>query len=53
MASVEGIVTVIQIADELKVLAASDFKEKIFATPALAGNTVYLQTEGYLYAFGK
>jgi len=50
---IDGVVTVIQIADKLMVLAASDFKEKIFATPALAENQVYLRTEGHLCAFGK
>ena len=52
-ASVDGIVTVIQIADELKVLAANDFKEKIFATPALEDNKIYVRTEGHLYGLGN
>jgi outer membrane protein assembly factor BamB len=53
VASVDGMVTVIQIADELKVLATNDFKERIFATPALVENKIYLRTEGHLYALGK
>jgi outer membrane protein assembly factor BamB len=53
VASVDGMVTVIQIADQLKVLAANDFKERIFATPALVENKIYLRTEGHFYALGK
>jgi outer membrane protein assembly factor BamB len=52
-ASVRGIVTVIQVDDELNVLARNDFGEKIFATPAIAENTIYLRTAGHLYALGQ
>jgi preprotein translocase subunit YajC len=52
-ASVKGVVTVIQVDDELKILAKNDFGEKIFATPAVAENIIYLRTTGHLYALGK
>jgi len=52
-ASVRGIVTIIHVDDKLKVLARNRFKEKIFATPAVAENRVYLRTTGHLYAFGQ
>lgn len=52
-ASVKGVVTVIQVDDELKVLARNDFGEKIFATPAIAENKIYLRTAGHLYALGE
>jgi outer membrane protein assembly factor BamB len=52
-ASVRGVVTVIQIDDKLKVLARNNFKEKIFATPAVAENKIYLRTIGHLYALGE
>lgn len=52
-ASVKGIVTVIQIDNKLKVLARNNFKENIFATPAIADNKIYLRTTGHLYALGK
>ena len=52
-ASVKGVVTVIQVDDELNVLAKNDFGEKIFATPAIAGNIIYLRTTGHLYALGE
>jgi len=49
-ASVRGIVTVIQVDDELKILAQNNFREKIFATPAIAENQIVLRTAGHLYA---
>jgi len=52
-ASVKGIVSVIQVDNELKVLAKNDFGEKIFATPAVAENKIYLRTTGHLYALGE
>jgi len=52
-ASVRGTVTVIQVDDKLQVLARNDFKEKIFATPALAENKIYLRTNRHLYALGE
>jgi outer membrane protein assembly factor BamB len=53
VASVRGIVTVIQVDDKLKILARNNFEEKIFATPALAENKIYLRTTGHLYALGE
>jgi len=53
VASTRGVVTIIQVDDKLKVLAKNDFGEKIFATPAVADNKIYLRTEGYLYALGE
>ncbi|HUV64633.1 MAG TPA: PQQ-binding-like beta-propeller repeat protein [Sedimentisphaerales bacterium] len=52
-ASVRGVVTVIQVDDKLHVLARNDFGEKIFATPAVAENKIYLRTTGHLYALGE
>ncbi len=52
-ASTRGVVTVIQVDDDLNVLARNDFGEKIFATPAVAQNTIYLRTVTHLYALGQ
>ncbi|MHC4241228.1 MAG: outer membrane protein assembly factor BamB family protein [Planctomycetota bacterium] len=52
-ASVKGVVTVIRIDDKLNVLAKNNFSEKIFATPAVAENKIYLRTIGHLYALGE
>lgn len=46
-----GIVTVIEASDELKVLAHNDLKEDVFASPAVAGDTLYIRTATQLYAF--
>jgi outer membrane protein assembly factor BamB len=53
VASVPGIVTVIQVDDKLKILARNNFGEKVFATPAVAENKIYLRTTGHLYALGQ
>ena len=53
VASVPGVVTVIQVADKLKVLARNDFRERVFATPAVVENKIYLRTAGHLYALGE
>jgi outer membrane protein assembly factor BamB len=52
-ASVRGVVTVIKIDEELNVLARNDFKEKIYATPAIADNNLYIRTAAHLYALGQ
>jgi outer membrane protein assembly factor BamB len=52
VASTTGVVSVIQIDDRLKVLASNDFAQPIFATPAIADNTLYLRTEEALFAVG-
>lgn len=53
VASVRGIVTVIQVDDKLKILARNNFGEEIFATPAVSENKIYLRTTGHLYALGE
>ena len=34
-----------------KELAKADFKEEIFATPAIADGRIYIRTAGHLYCF--
>jgi outer membrane protein assembly factor BamB len=53
VASVPGVVTVIQVANELKVLARNNFREEIYATPAVVENRIYLRTTAHLYALGE
>lgn len=45
--------TVIQADDKLRVLARNHFKEQIYATPAIAGDAIYLRTTGHLYALAE
>jgi outer membrane protein assembly factor BamB len=51
VASGEGTVTVVLPGDELKVAARNNLEEPIYATPAIAGGTLYVRTIGHLYAF--
>ncbi len=53
VASVRGTVTVIKVDNKLQILAKNNFKEKIFATPAVAENKIYLRTADHLYALGE
>jgi len=50
-ASVDGTIAVFRAGDTLEVLARNDLGERIFATPALAGDTLYVRTEKHLWAF--
>ncbi len=52
LASSEGIVTVIAAdGEQLKVLSRNEIGEDIVATPAIAGNAIYVRTLRNLYAF--
>jgi outer membrane protein assembly factor BamB len=53
IASAEGVVTVIDAGTKLNVLATNKLDGAILATPALAGDKIYVRTENHLYAFGK
>lgn len=54
VASGEGVITVLAAgADDLKVLARNDIGEDIVATPAVAGDVIYVRTLRMLYAFGE
>lgn len=53
LASVNGMVTVVKAHDKLQVLSRHDFKEKIYATPALQDGTIYIRTQRNLYAFAE
>ena len=53
IASINGIVTVFEAGDKLKILAQNDLDERITATPAVVGNTIYVRTAENLYAFGE
>jgi len=53
VASLRGVVTVIQAGDMLNILAQNAIKERIYATPALGPTAIYLRTDKHLYAFGE
>lgn len=50
-ASTKGIMAVIEPADALNVKARNDIGEAIFATPAVAGDTLYVRSANHLWAF--
>ena len=53
LASVSGKLTVVKAGGEKpEVLHQADFGERIFATPAIAGDKLFLRTRSTLYAFG-
>jgi outer membrane protein assembly factor BamB len=47
-----GVITVVKAGDKLEILAQNDLGEKIYSTPAVIGNTLYVRTAENLYAFG-
>lgn len=54
VASNDGKVTVFKAGAELpEILHQANFKERIFATPALVDDKIFLRTAAALYAFGK
>src|SRR5262245_6296829 len=53
MASLNGKVTVVKAGGEKpEILHQAEFGDRIYATPALAGDKLYLRTRTTLYAFG-
>ena len=53
LASLPGKVTVVKAGgDKPEILHQADFGERIFATPALVGDRIYLRTQRKLYALG-
>jgi outer membrane protein assembly factor BamB len=54
VASTDGKLTVIKAGTELpEIVHQVDFKERIFATPALVGDKIYLRAGKTLYALGR
>ena len=53
IASRKGIITVFAAGDTLQVLARNDLKEKVFSTPAVVENKLYVRTLKHMYAFGE
>lgn len=52
-ASDRGVVTVLQAGDRLQVIAQTDLKEAIMATPALVDDKLYVRSAGQLWAFAE
>jgi outer membrane protein assembly factor BamB len=52
VAGEEGQVIVLRAGRSFEVLARNDMGETVFATPAIAGGTLFVRTRGHLYAIG-
>jgi outer membrane protein assembly factor BamB len=52
-ASESGSVSVVSAEKDWRVISSRDFHEKIYSTPALIGNHIYLRTEEALYCFQR
>jgi len=52
-ASEPGTVSVVAAEKDWRVISSRDFHEKIYATPVMVGNRLYLRTEEALYCFQK
>lgn len=52
MVSASGKVTVLKAGPQWEILALNDLDEEVWATPAIAGNNLYIRTRTALYSFG-
>jgi outer membrane protein assembly factor BamB len=50
--SASGKVTVLKAGAQWEILAMNDLDEEVWATPAIAGNNLYIRTRNALYSFG-
>jgi outer membrane protein assembly factor BamB len=53
IASVEGVVVVLEASEKLNILATNKLDGRVLATPALVDGNIYVRTESHLYAFGN
>jgi outer membrane protein assembly factor BamB len=53
IASVEGVVVVLEAGEKLNILATNKLDGGILATPAIVDGKIYVRTESHLYAFGN
>jgi outer membrane protein assembly factor BamB len=52
VASAEGVVSVLEAGETLKVLANNDLGEPVYGTPAPVGSAIYIRSARHLWAFG-
>ncbi len=53
IASVEGVVVVLEADEKFNILATNKLDGGIMATPAIVDGNIYVRTESHLYAFGN
>ena len=50
--SMAGVVTVLEAGADQKILAVNELDDEVFATPAIAGDRLFVRTRSALYCFG-
>lgn len=50
--SSNGELSILNLEDDWTLIGEADFKEDVYATPALVDGRIYLRTAGHLYCFG-
>ena len=53
LVSASGKVTVLKAGAQWEVLKMNDLDEDVWATPAIAGNNIYIRTRNAMYSFGE
>ena len=53
LASEPGAISVVKADDEMKIVDQQKLGEKIFVSPALDANTIYIRSTKHLWAFRK
>ncbi len=53
LVSASGKVTVLKAGAQWEIIATNDLDEECWATPAIAGNNIYIRTRDALYSFGE
>ena len=53
VASVPGVLSVLDAGEKPEVVGRADFKERLVATPAIVDNKLYVRAASHLWAFGK
>jgi outer membrane protein assembly factor BamB len=49
----DGVISVIQLGPEFKLVSTHEMQDSVYATPALYGGQLYVRTHSGLYAFGS
>ena len=52
LANEDGLVTVVRLGQEPKLLAENDMGQTLLATPAIAGGAIYLRSDKTLFCIG-
>ena len=53
VATVNGVLSVVQAGDKPEVVGRAEFGERFVTTPAIVDNKVYIRTGNHLWAFGQ